>query len=87
VGISQFVALNRGRHLYSAGWPSRWVLAHILVSIGLSLDCFKDGEEGDAVNETQWRIQGFLHFGQSPLRLPYVLKAEMEPGQDFLPVT
>ena len=26
-----FAALNRGRHLYSAGRPSRWVLAHILV--------------------------------------------------------
>ena len=25
------VALNRGRHLYSAGWPSRWALPHILV--------------------------------------------------------
>ena len=24
-------ALNRGRHLYSAGRPSRWVLAHVLV--------------------------------------------------------
>jgi len=24
-------ALNRGRHLYSAGRPSRWALAHILV--------------------------------------------------------
>jgi len=30
VGISQtFVALNRGRHLYLAGRPSRWELAHI----------------------------------------------------------
>jgi len=29
VGISQTAALNRGRHLYSAGWPSRWALAHI----------------------------------------------------------
>ena len=28
-----FAALNRGRHLYSAGWPSRWALAHILVII------------------------------------------------------
>ena len=28
-----FAALNRGRHLYSAGRPSRWVLAHILVSV------------------------------------------------------
>jgi len=27
-----FAALNRGRNLYSAGWPSRWALAHILVS-------------------------------------------------------
>ena len=27
-----FAALNRGRHLYSAGWPSRWALAHILVT-------------------------------------------------------
>jgi len=26
-----FAALNRGRHLYSAGRPSRWVSAHILV--------------------------------------------------------
>ena len=25
----QTVALNRGRHLYSAGRPSRWALAHI----------------------------------------------------------
>jgi len=24
-----FAALNRGHHLYSAGWPSRWALAHI----------------------------------------------------------
>ena len=32
VGVSQtFSALNRGRHLYSAGRPLRWALAHILV--------------------------------------------------------
>ena len=24
-----FAALNKGRHLCSAGWPSRWALAHI----------------------------------------------------------
>jgi len=29
VGVSQIAALNRGRHLYSAGRPSRWSLAHI----------------------------------------------------------
>jgi len=26
-----FAALSRGRHLYSAGRPSRWALAHVLV--------------------------------------------------------
>jgi len=31
VGVSQTAALNRGRHLYSAGRTSRWELAHILV--------------------------------------------------------
>jgi len=31
LGVSQTAALNRGRHLYWAGRPSRWALAHILV--------------------------------------------------------
>ena len=30
-----FAALNRGRHLCSAGRPSRWALAHILVMAAL----------------------------------------------------
>ena len=34
VGVSQTAALNRGRHLYSAGRPSHWALAHILVVTG-----------------------------------------------------
>jgi len=29
---TKFAALNRGRHLYSAGRSSRWALAHILVN-------------------------------------------------------
>jgi len=29
VGVSQTAALNRWRHLYSAGQPSRWAFAHI----------------------------------------------------------
>jgi len=33
VGISQTGMLRRGRHVYSAGRPSRWVLAHILVCL------------------------------------------------------
>jgi len=32
-----FAALNRGRHLHSAGRPSRWALAHILVVFSFSL--------------------------------------------------
>ena len=31
VGVSQTAAFNRVRHLYSAGRPSGWALAHILV--------------------------------------------------------
>jgi len=30
-----FVALNTGRHLYSAGRPSRWALAHTLVLMNI----------------------------------------------------
>jgi len=37
VGVSQTAALNRGRHLYSAGQPSLWALAHILVENVASL--------------------------------------------------
>jgi len=29
VSVSQTAALNRGRHLHSAGWPACWALAHI----------------------------------------------------------
>jgi len=29
VGVSKTAAFNRGRHLYSAGRPSGWALAHI----------------------------------------------------------
>ena len=36
VGVSQTAALNRGRHLYSAGRPSRWALAHISSSFSVS---------------------------------------------------
>jgi len=35
-----FAALNRGRHLYLAGWPSRWALAHILVVLVFFITIF-----------------------------------------------
>ena len=34
-----FAAFNRRRHLYSAGRPSRWALAHILVSSYFIFKC------------------------------------------------
>jgi len=38
VGDSQITALNRGRHLYSAGRPSRWALAHISSFLSLTVE-------------------------------------------------
>ena len=35
-----FAALNRGRHLCSAGRPSRWALAHVLVLSSFCLSIF-----------------------------------------------
>jgi len=34
-----FAALNRGHHLYSAGQPSHWALAHILVVLLFAVKC------------------------------------------------
>jgi len=39
VSVVQTAALNRGRHLCSAGQPSRWALAHILVETWLETWC------------------------------------------------
>jgi len=42
VGVSQTAAFNRGRHLYSAGRPSGWALAHISSFVSFtSLAAFK----------------------------------------------
>jgi len=34
--------LNRGRHLYSAGRPSRWAMAHILVILLRCTDSYNN---------------------------------------------
>ena len=47
VGVSQTAAFNRGRHLYSAGWPSGWALAHILVIINVLV----------AVSKGMWAVK------------------------------
>jgi len=38
VGVSQTAAFSRGRHLYSAGRPSRWALAHISSSLFIAIN-------------------------------------------------
>ena len=40
----KFVALNRGCHLYLAGRPPRWALAHTLVIVTLGLSKSLEGE-------------------------------------------
>ena len=47
VGVSQTAALNRGRHLYSAGRPSRWAFAHISSSFSATreVDWLKSDNE------------------------------------------
>ena len=54
VGVSQTAALNRGRHLYSAGRPSRWALAHILVKIG-NTRMWANAQRGGHPAEHRWR--------------------------------
>jgi len=49
VGVSQTAALNRGRHLYLAGWPSRWALAHILVRSNILCRKFSKCSVNDTV--------------------------------------
>jgi len=46
-----FAALNRGRHLCSAGQPSRWALAHILVS-----SWYDDCTSTAAYMHAQWPV-------------------------------
>ena len=58
VGVSQTAALNRGRHLYSAGRPSRWALAHILVSF------FLPPHVGEIrISSTPCSVAAYIHRG------------------------
>jgi len=70
-----FAALNRARHIYSAGRPSRWALAHILVfscfifffffSLNLSgrrLDVYHTSTHGVALMRIFWmQVWNVLH--------------------------
>ena len=59
VGISQTAAFSRGRHLYSAGQPSHWASAHILVYVWttvmhLCLFCMVHHKFSDEDDDDWW---------------------------------
>ena len=60
VGVSQTAALNRGRHLYSAGRPSRWALAHISSFICSSLPSARHTAAGSL--SLHQSLMSSLHF-------------------------
>jgi len=60
-----FAALNRGRHLYSAGRPSRWELAHILVTSKLLLLHIPDSDQTDRI----WLNSGHARYTHLTHRL------------------
>jgi len=61
VGVSQTAALNRVRHLYSAGRPSRWALAHIS---SLFYEALKNPQRGSSIDAqaTQCENVSRSHF-------------------------
>ena len=54
-----FAALNRGRHLCSAGRPSGWALAHILVEL-----CFSDAVEKSVTSSKPHDCSEILDSGE-----------------------
>ena len=66
---SNFAPLNRGRHLCSAGRPSGWALAHILVFLVFFISLFCCG------SVQQIKLAIMLAFGRT---LIYVVEIEIE---------
>jgi len=60
VGVSQTAALNRGRHLYLAGRPSRLALAHILFEL-FSLALAAETLQGEICRRERF-LKGVGHF-------------------------
>ena len=55
-----FAALNRGRHLYSTGRPSRWALAHI--SSYIFITCTSISETVNDRSRSPWMINHNIKF-------------------------
>jgi len=64
-----FAALNRGRHLCSGGWPSRWALAHILVHFVRITEGL--GSEGNRLSTMQ--LIWFICFRNDIINLYFLL--------------
>ena len=61
VSVSQTAAFNRGRHLYSAGRPSGWALAHIS---SVNLECRSEmWRTRLAANTGRKKVAKNRHFG------------------------
>jgi len=58
-----FAAFSRGRHLYSAGRPSRWASAHILVSSIFGLFITRTGRTGGPIFVRRLSAQGCAFRG------------------------
>jgi len=57
-----FAALNRGRHLYLAGRPSRWALAHILVTVNIVNIITVSSGRLDCCTYVQRTLRSFSRF-------------------------
>jgi len=80
-----FSALNRGRHLYSAGWPSHWALAHISSSVFFSLtERLLNLIHPFCHYRMQWTAEGSV-FGAVSLRFLFVYEISRELLNGFAP--
>jgi len=65
-----FAALNRGRHLYSSRRPSRWALAHILVTIKrfqAPIEYWTNRQDTRSSTRIKRSSQGVVHLLNSTL--------------------
>jgi len=80
VGISQTAALNRGRHLYWAGRPSRWSLAHIqghfLLPYCLNIMSLCQSSDNDSSNSNRTGLTVFQLLYQQHLALKTAAEQE-----------
>ena len=87
VGVNQTAAFNRGRHLYSAGRPSGWALAHISSSFFFGLFVTRTcciGETILTIYTSLWRLSACF-FGISLICLP--IQGVKSPKNNFLGVS